>query len=110
MPRLVDLDASFRTWLPRALGKCDAFPAAQGILFQCPACAGPDGSGHYVLVWFADRGVPSEAEPKPRWHASGTGLDDLTLTPSINLDVPGPNGEPAIGCRWHGWVRGGVVK
>lgn len=86
---------------------------AQGVLFQCPACAQGKvrrrthvEGAHYVLVWFANPLgaplVPPKAEPVSRWTAEGNGLDDLTLSPSVNLDV-GPN----PGCRWHGWVRSG---
>lgn len=76
---------------------------AQGILFLCPACfkknGGPVGT-ESVLCWFRDRGVPPEAEPGPgRWVASGTGFDDLTLSPSVNVDNE----------HWHGWVKNGEV-
>lgn len=71
---------------------------AQGVLFECPLCG-----SHSILAWFRDRGVPDDAVPGPgRWTPTGTGLADLTLKPSINLD--GPN---AVGCRWHGWVTNG---
>lgn len=78
---------------------------AQGIMFQCPVCfvknSGPVGT-HYVLVWFADRNVPEDRTPKPRWKVTGSGVDDLTLTPSIHL-----TGE---GCGWHGWIQNGEAS
>lgn len=73
---------------------------AQGILFECPLCG-----HHSVLAWFRDRGVPDDAEPGPgRWTPSGSGFADLSLAPSINLDV-----EPDAACKWHGWVLNGDV-
>jgi hypothetical protein len=84
---------------------------AQGLLFLCPLTS--SGHSHSILVWFADSGVPPEASPKFRWAAHGSSIDDLTLAPSINLDVPyvdekGVRHEPS--CRWHGFVRAGVAS
>ncbi len=67
---------------------------AHGIWFTCPQCR-----EHNVCVWFADRGAPEGEEPTPRWGASGSSFDDLTITPSVNVS----------GC-WHGWVRNGEVS
>jgi hypothetical protein len=75
-------------------------PDVQGVLFMCPLCR-----RHYVQVWFEGRGVPASATPTPRWRATGTSLDDLTLSPSINLDVP--QARAAGGCLWHGFVTNG---
>lgn len=120
--RLVDLDAEFLGGYNRKSGRAsyrrqaNAIDGAQGVIFQCPKCAEGEPSevedgrryvpgAHYVLVWFAvPRGadpVPPDATPGPaRWSVvSGTGLDDLTLAPSILL--PGP------GCGWHGFVKNG---
>jgi hypothetical protein len=38
---------------------------------------------------------------------TGDSLDDLTLSPSVNLDTPdsGPNS-----CKWHGHVTKGEAK
>lgn len=92
---------------------------AQGVMFQCPKCAQglPTGGNqyrryvkgaHYVQICFANpigaAVAPREFDKNPRWQMSGTSLDDLTLSPSINLDVPG-NGDDS--CKWHGWVRNG---
>lgn len=74
---------------------------AQGILFECPLCG-----RHSILAWFRGRSVPDDAAPGPgRWTASGTGFSDLTLNPSINLDV-----KPDSACKWHGWVINGEAK
>lgn len=71
---------------------------AHGVMFECPSC-----HGHQILVWFKDRpSLPASREPLPRWTASGEGISDLSLSPSINLDNPN-----STGCRWHGWVKNG---
>lgn len=77
---------------------------AQGVMFLCPACfvknSGPVGT-ESILCWFQGRGVPADAFPRPgRWTASGTSFDDLSLSPSVNV-----NNE-----HWHGWVQNGEVK
>jgi len=82
----------------------DSLAEAQGVCFLCPACFaknnGPVGT-HACLCWFADRGVPADAEPLPgRWRVSGTGYNDLTLAPSILLQG---------GCNWHGFITSGNI-
>lgn len=84
--------------------------SAQGVRFLCPVCfqknGGPAGT-HGVEVAFEGRGVEPHqgsqaASGQPsRWAVAGTGLDDLTLTPSIDLG--------GVGCGWHGFVRAGEV-
>jgi hypothetical protein len=119
--RLRDLDVRFVFDVTRTgarLSQADTVDGAQGVMFQCPACAvgkergQEDGRGficgaHYIRVLFSNpRGVaaaPPEADENPRWEMSGSSIDDLTLSPSINLDVPGQED----GCRWHGFVRNG---
>lgn len=83
---------------------------AQGLWFLCPKCfvanSGPVGT-HACEVSFAGRGVldhqgSHNKEGKPvRWNMSGTGLNDLTLTPSILLEG---------GCAWHGYITNGEVS
>jgi hypothetical protein len=89
---------------------------AQGVMFICPKC-----QGHQVLVWFRNPRnapvVPATAEPgadkgkgPSRWTASGTGLNDLTLDPSVNLDTEEARKslkEYPNTCLWHGWVKYG---
>lgn len=77
---------------------------AQGLRMKCPVC-----KDHGLAVAFAGRGVldhhgSHDRDGKPsRWHVSGTGYDDLTLSPSVDLTGPKrPN------C-WHGWVKNGEV-
>jgi hypothetical protein len=82
---------------------------AQGIMFLCPRCYSRNGGAegtHSVLAWFRDRGVPSDESPGPgRWVVlEGSGVDDLTLSPSINLE-----NSRGLGCEWHGNVTGGEV-
>ena len=78
---------------------------AQGIMFQCPLCY--QRNGHFIQVTFADRGVAdpygsqnSEGRPS-RWTVTGTGMEDLTLRPSIWLKNS---------CGWHGYVTNGVAE
>jgi hypothetical protein len=99
-------------------------PGVQGLCFQCPICAvgkvhgeeagvGYAEDAHYVLVWFANpiaaAVAPPEADSKPhhRWTFAGSSIDDATLTPSVNLDIPNPETGVTSGCRWHGWVKDG---
>lgn len=70
---------------------------AQGVMFGCPQCSGP--KSHSILCWFRNRGVPDNETPGPgRWDVSGASLEDLTLSPSVNVK----------GC-WHGFVRNGEI-
>lgn len=81
----------------RTYQNVEAIEHAHGVMFTCPLC-----TGHMVLCWFRDRGVPDDETPRPgRWAASGTGLSDLTLSPSVHLSGPG--------CGWHGFVTNGEV-
>jgi hypothetical protein len=105
--RLVDLEPE---WVyagqePGSFRRSDDNSRPQGILFACPFCfrknSGLIGT-HSILVWFADRDVPPSNEPLPRWTvASGTTFEDLTLTPSINLQNEHCTEE------WHGWITNG---
>jgi hypothetical protein len=84
---------------------------AQGIFLYCPCAFGTD-KAHGLLIPFSN---PRNAPPvppghgpqsrgggsRPRWQMSGSGLGDLTLTPSIAV------GNPEC---WHGFITGGVVK
>jgi len=89
----------------------DTLAEADDFVFLCPLCFaknnGPVGT-HMVMVSFAGRNIPDEAgsrgtDGKPtRWTVSGTGLDDLVLTPSIALNPSAPP-ESKV-CRWHGFV------
>lgn len=84
-------------------------PEAQCVVFLCPKCFA-DGAGkygcHYCEVTFADRGVAPEMGSQnkghpTRWNVAGTGVHDLTTTPSIQL---------IGGCAWHGWITAGEIR
>jgi hypothetical protein len=77
---------------------------AHGIHFLCPKDFalhnGPVGT-HSVQVYFAGSPVPPHLGKNKngemvRWNASGTSMDDLSLTPSIQ--------EENDICKWHGFV------
>lgn len=106
--KLAELEPQFLRYVVEDGREClhhvDTLAEAQGIFLLCPKCFeanhGPVGT-HAVICWFRDRGVPAEAVPGPaRWGALGTGLDDLTLSPSVQL---------LGGCRWHGFITSGAV-
>lgn len=92
----------------------DALAEAHGVVFRCPVCKSV--SGHPIEVTFAGRGVTDDhgsrgsgGEPT-RWAiVSGSGLDDLTLSPSINCDIPRKNGEPSA-CKFHGHIKNGEAS
>jgi hypothetical protein len=109
-----DNDGAKFLWSPRPYRyenhNVETVAEADQIMFLCPACFAKNGGAsgtHSVLVTFAGRNVPDEAgsrdaEGNPsRWNASGTTIDDLSLTPSILLDA---KREQEDGCHWHGFV------
>jgi hypothetical protein len=90
---------------------------AQGLFLWCPCGYGRpefplEGSRpHAIIVPFANpRNAPvlpenhgpvsRDGTKRPRWTMSGTGLGDLTLSPSIDVGTPS--------C-WHGHIRKGEV-
>lgn len=93
--RLRDLEAELVVYTAKGFRRGASMAEAQGVCLLCPC-----DEGHSILVWFRERGVPTEATPGPgRWAVdpSSRDLDTLTLTPSI-----------ALSC-WHGWVTRGEV-
>lgn len=85
-----------------------AIAGAQGISMWCP-CGHPSRgdqakSTHGLLVPFANPQGASPAPeghgPTPRWKMTGSGLDDLTITPSIDVGTDH--------C-WHGFITNGEV-
>ena len=93
--KLTDLEAELLRLQPDgSLADVDTVAEATSAMFDCPGCR-----RHSVLIHFRGR-VPSEAEPRARWDASGTTVADLTLSPSVHLTDP-------KGCGWHGFVRNG---
>ena len=106
MPTLTELEASLIRYNEIGFSEINELSEAQGILFLCPLCFinnnGAIGT-HSVLISFANRGVTDEQGSKnssgqpSRWNIiGGTGLNDLQLSPSINLDISD--------CKWHGFI------
>lgn len=135
--RLRDLDARFVTNVTATTMlrlEQHGLNAVQGVLFRCPSC----GAGltpvddhehsrrflvgvHSILVLFSNpRGIepaPADAGPgleggrHPRWTIeAGSTIDDLTLSPSINCDIPWKDAEGVqheSSCKFHGYVKNG---
>lgn len=81
----------------------ESFAEADRVMFICPV----EGCYHRVAVDFVGRRTPdsdcvhnSEGNPV-RWTASGTCIEDLTLSPSIAI---------IGGCAWHGFVENGGIR
>jgi hypothetical protein len=115
------------------LRKVTTVAEASAVMFDCPLWT--DTHRHSVLVYFAAHpgGAPVSPPSGPpntishtRWQVSGTTLADLTISPSINLDITydgcsicfsrdnpcpfhpqAPRKPVPPGCRWHGWVQNG---
>ena len=101
---LADLDAKLVTVTEDgAMAVAQTLPESHGIRFLCPACFQENGGaagthsifllfkGYLPLAWLPDL---------KRWEVSGTGLQDLTLRPSVHVVAP---------CGWHGWVTDGTA-
>ncbi len=101
-------DGEKHMWSPRPytfhFHNVESLSDADHIVFLCPMCFEKNGGAkrtHQVFVSFAGRDIPLEAgsinnkgQPS-RWNVSGSGLDDLVLTPSILIGGP---------CAWHGYI------
>lgn len=95
-----DFEATFYTKIVGGPGfQCiDALHGAHGVIFACPC------GGHTMMIPFANpRGVTRE-HPVTGWQMQGSGLHDLTLTPSILVD----SGHPQGSC-WHGFITAGEI-
>lgn len=132
--KLTDLDAQFldRVELTSHYRReSELLVGAQGIMFQCPSCAVGKAiaeddeqpgrhyiiGAHYIQVLFSNpQGVALPAPEcgvvdatgtnHPRWAiVSGTSLADLTLSPSIDCNIP-HKGVPSS-CNFHGYVKNG---
>ena len=90
---------------------------AQGLFLWCPCGYGKElfpidgGRPHGVMIPFSnprnatqlpDGHGPTNKDGKkrPRWTMAGTGLHDLTLTPSVDV------GNDSC---WHGFITNGVI-
>lgn len=102
--RLTDLDATFlrvdadgRSMTTKGVAYADA----HGVMFEDPA-----GHGYMCICFFREPAAdgtraPDGMKPGPaRWSRSGSGLHDLTLSPSVFIDPPH---------GWHGFIRNGDV-
>lgn len=118
MPKLRALDGHFLKYIDKTHSlRVDALTNADGVMFQCPKCAGDcepgeeDGrrfyrGAHYIICWFVGK-VPPDHGPGPgRWNPQGTGLDDLTFVGpgATSVLLTGP------GCGWHGHVVNGEAN
>jgi hypothetical protein len=83
---------------------------ADRVSFLCPKCFTDNGGKigtHRIAIDFIGRGTPDEAcvhndQGQPvRWSFSGTCLEDLALTPSIQI---------IGGCNWHGYVDADGIR
>lgn len=89
---------------------------AQGLFLWCPCGYGKPAypingpRPHAILVPFANprnaaalpanHGPVGKDKKRPRWTVSGSGLADLTISPSVDV------GDPSC---WHGHIRVGEV-
>lgn len=92
-------------------GKCfrvtDEIVGSQGLLIYCPC-----GGGHCIMIPFANPfnapKLPPDFGPlsrdgtsHPRWNVSGDSLENLTLTPSVDVGI--------TSC-WHGFITNGEIR
>lgn len=136
--KLRDLDGRFVFAAHKGgseLSDQSSIDGTQGVMFQCPSCGaglerGEEGGrrfirgAHYIRTFFAnprdvevapaDADLRSDGTPNPRWEiVSGSTLDDLTLSPSINCDIPWKDKdgvEHPSTCKFHGYVKNGEVS
>src|ERR1019366_615856 len=79
---------------------------AQGVVLFCPCAFNKVEGAHGLMVPFTNAPehnfgvVARDKITRPKWTATGTGLHDLTLNPSVDVGTPS--------C-WHGWIHGGEV-
>jgi hypothetical protein len=78
---------------------------AHGLLFICPKSRA-ENKDHYIQLYFRGSPVPdrlgcNKDGKTQRWDRSGTGIADLSLTPSI---------QEQCDCAWHGHVTLGDAK
>jgi Family of unknown function (DUF6527) len=84
---------------------------AQLLFLWCPCAYLHDSRAHGLVVPFRNpRNAPvpehnfgivaRDKKTQPRWEMTGTGLHDLTLTPSVDV------GDPSC---WHGHITAGAV-
>jgi hypothetical protein len=73
----------------------------RGVRFSCPACLDEHGdSYHQITVPWA---APSPFSNGHLWTLVDSNPETLTLSPSVDCTLGG-------GCKFHGWVQGGMVR
>jgi hypothetical protein len=95
-------------------GRIATLEGAQGLWLWCPCAHGNVDKAHGLIIPFmSPKGAPPcpdafgptskhDGSHRPRWAASGTGLADLTLSPSVDVGSAGSE------C-WHDFITNGVV-
>ena len=101
--KLTDLNPQFVRFLPdlmcARMHKREAVTTlseAQGIRFVCPGNNGQRQNGYAICLPFRARGAPADENGGIQWDVTGSGMHDLTLSPSVNV----------VGV-WHGFIRNG---
>lgn len=98
--KLTDLD-------PRWIGFGTDHESRLGLTFECPHCRTQrigvafHRQGHEAIDDAAIIASNPEMSGRPIWTMTGTGFEDLTLTPSIDASAAG---------HWHGFVTAGEIR
>jgi len=82
--------------MERPLSELEPNLTATKLRFMCPACP----KTHYILIAIDPAGRVADEDDV--WNSTGTTVDDVSITPSIN----GTRG----GCLFHGHVKKGIVS
>jgi hypothetical protein len=83
----------------RPIETVEGMADAHAVGFSCPVCRGGDAA-HEIMIAFEGRLTKQDGLGNT-WLVSGTSLDDLTLSPSIQVR--------SAPCQWHGFVRNGAT-
>jgi len=98
------LEARFIKLTDTGFQRVETIAEASGVMFLCPKCfADIKGKGcHSIVCWFEGKVSDLEMPGPGRWTPTGTTIQELTLSPSINLS--------GGGCGWHGFVQNGQAS
>lgn len=92
----------------------DSGASPEGVVFTCPSCE-KDNRRHSICVTWEP---PSLFASGAVWKLEGSAdVETLTVSPSINCDVPIVVVDPDTGkketvesdCKFHGFIRNGEV-
>lgn len=81
--------------------RVETMAEADGVRFQCPKCKAAGSYAHPVFIGFRGKAAPGtygnnrDGVPVLWDVAGGSSLNDLSLTPSIQIQG---------GCDWHGFL------